>query len=414
MLTPRFTLSLCAAAATGLSAAPAAAQVLVVDDDGGPGVDYVELQDAIDAAGPGATVLVKGGTYSPILIDGVSVTVVADHASVTVSGQSAIQNLSGNQSVVLNGIAFNDGFGTSLTLSGNAGAVWLEDVAVFSSGTPLFLPAEGMVIGSSDAVILSDCSIAAGAFSTGSTAAGTAGLSVSGSTLHMYDTAVSGGLTFEGFEGSPGVRASGATIFASGCTFTGGPGGDGDENLTPFMLCSDGEAGGPALELTFGPSDVTLLDTELVGGPGGAAGGPTCLPGSGGPGSVVSAGSSVAELGLTWPARSYDIPSPIRSGEVGNLEFSATPGELAWAVFSIGTAPVDFPLFNGSLALENPLIFAFVGQVPAGGTLSVPVNISLPPGVPYALAYEQGLFFSLEDEFVLGTPRAGWVLAAGL
>ena len=44
---------------------PAAAQgaVWIVDDDGGAGVDFVTIHDAVDAAADGDTILVKDGTY---------------------------------------------------------------------------------------------------------------------------------------------------------------------------------------------------------------------------------------------------------------------------------------------------------------------------------------------------------------
>ncbi|QDU65689.1 hypothetical protein [Engelhardtia mirabilis] len=405
------------AATSSATAAPAAAlraagNVLVVDDDGGAGVDHTDLQAAIDASGAADTILVKAGTYGAIAIDGKTVSVVADTFPVLISGQSSIQNVGAGQRVVLRGLSFSYGFGTSLTLGANFGPVWLDACSVYSEGTPLFLPAVGMVVGSCDALVLSDCSIASGDAPFGTVGAGVEGLTLNGSTVHLYDTVVSGGTPFEGFPGGAGLLASGCELFASGCTFNGGPGGMGDDTGNPFAPCTDGAAGGVGLRLAGSASDVTLLDTAIAGGAGGAAGGSSCSAGNPGAATSIEVGSPPADLGLTWPARHYDIPSPIRSGQVGLLELTATPGELAWAIFSVDTAPIPFPAFKGSLALAGPLIFAYAGQVPAGGTLAVPVNINLPPGVPYALAYEQGLFFSLEDEFVLGTPRLGWVLAS--
>ena len=59
--------------------APAAAaqgNVILVDDDGGS--SFTVLQDAVDAALEGDTILVKSGTYTRLVIDGKSVSVVAD------------------------------------------------------------------------------------------------------------------------------------------------------------------------------------------------------------------------------------------------------------------------------------------------------------------------------------------------
>jgi len=43
--------------------APASAKTWIVDDDGGPGVDFTEIQPAIDAAASGDLILVRDGDY---------------------------------------------------------------------------------------------------------------------------------------------------------------------------------------------------------------------------------------------------------------------------------------------------------------------------------------------------------------
>ncbi|MEO0649069.1 MAG: hypothetical protein AAFZ65_00140, partial [Planctomycetota bacterium] len=52
--------------------------VLVVDDVPGPGVDFVDLPAAIEAAQAGDLVLVRTGTYSPARIERGGVSLVAD------------------------------------------------------------------------------------------------------------------------------------------------------------------------------------------------------------------------------------------------------------------------------------------------------------------------------------------------
>ena len=154
------------------SEATSAGRVLVVDDDGGAGVDHTSLQAAIDAAGATDTILVKSGSYGAIAIDGKTVTMVADGEPVTSSGASTISNLAAGQKVVLRGVSFSNTFGTALTLDANVGPVWLESISVYSEGIPLFQPADGMVIGSSAAVVIADSSIAAGSLPVGTAGAG--------------------------------------------------------------------------------------------------------------------------------------------------------------------------------------------------------------------------------------------------
>lgn len=47
-----------------------------MDDDGGAGVDFTELQTAIDAAGDGDTLLIHPGSYSSATIDNQALTLV--------------------------------------------------------------------------------------------------------------------------------------------------------------------------------------------------------------------------------------------------------------------------------------------------------------------------------------------------
>ena len=123
-----------------LLGAPAAAQTIwVVDDDGGPGVAFTDVQPAVDAASDGGTVLIHAGTYSGFTVDGVALVLVGDLDGPVVvdDGQGRIQNLAADQSVTLRRVeatAAQAGLfqpqPRALELVKNAGPVWIEDVLV--------------------------------------------------------------------------------------------------------------------------------------------------------------------------------------------------------------------------------------------------------------------------------------------
>jgi hypothetical protein len=392
-----------------------AADVLVVDDLPGPGVDFTSIQAAVNAAGPTDVIRVRPGSYSAFAIDGKSVSLMADAGTATASGESEIRNLASHQRVSIRGLDFDSDIGTALVAFSNAGSLWLDACDVTTSGPPIFTINDGVQFSSCASVVLSECEIRSGV--GGFFAGGGTGLRAFASTVHLYDCLVVGGTVTEQLPGSPGIGLSNSTLFASGCTVQGGSGGKGATNPSIFVPCTNGATGGPGLQAATtggGSSLARLLDCELLGGPGGAAGGPTCSAGAPGPDSTTGPGATITDLGLTWPARRYDITSPVFSGSSGKIHLRGTPGELSWAVFSVETSPLYFAPFQGTLALGGAPIYVYAGAIPPSGTLTLNVGITLPAGVEAALAYEQGLFFSLEDGFVLGTPRLGWILAPGL
>lgn len=70
-----------------LAAGPSFAQqsVFIVDDDGGPGVHFTSLQEALDAAAPGDRIEVNDGTYAPSSAS-LGVTVMAAGNDVVLAG----------------------------------------------------------------------------------------------------------------------------------------------------------------------------------------------------------------------------------------------------------------------------------------------------------------------------------------
>ena len=46
----------------------ASSKTWIVDDDGGPGVDFTDIQPAIDAAAPGDLIVVRNGDYNGFIL----------------------------------------------------------------------------------------------------------------------------------------------------------------------------------------------------------------------------------------------------------------------------------------------------------------------------------------------------------
>ena len=117
-----------------LPLATRAQTVHVVDDDGGAGVHFTSLADAVTAASTGDVVLVKEGSYSGFTIDGKSLTVVEDTGHATeVTGTVNVRNLLAGQAVELIGLEVDQPNGTALSLIDNAGVVELDAIDATSA-----------------------------------------------------------------------------------------------------------------------------------------------------------------------------------------------------------------------------------------------------------------------------------------
>lgn len=395
-----------------LATQAAAQSVIIVDDIPGPGVDHATIQDGINAAGPSDVILVRAGSYAGFTIDGKGAKIIADVQGTAISDVITISNVGPSDEVVLNGFAITSVIGTALDVQACAGTVWLENLSIDSSGTPVFMVNDGARFTTCDSVVIADCAITSGGSLLAGANGGGNGLLAQLSNVWLYDTTVEGGTIAGSVPGAPGLSVSGGEAFASGCTFTGGRGGDGGL-VGPFQVCEDGAVGGIGVNVT-GNSLVRLFDSVGIGGPGGTSGGLGCSNGAQGPATFTGAGAQLIEQNPVFGSRSYEIPNPITSGQTGVLSWTGVPGELAWGVFSITQTPFYFPLFNGIYAPGAPQILLYVGTIPPSGQLDIPITVNLQPGKPFVFIWEQGLFYSLEDGFVLGTPRGSLILGQGL
>jgi hypothetical protein len=120
----------CCAAAIGQG------QIFVVDAFNGPGASFTSLQTAVLSVPDGSTLLVRNGSYAPVLVDGKGLAILGDSGVIitnpTASPFLEIRNTQANQPVVVRGLKGGLGSSSSFSMliTNAAGPVTLDGVAV--------------------------------------------------------------------------------------------------------------------------------------------------------------------------------------------------------------------------------------------------------------------------------------------
>ncbi len=386
------------ALAPALLALPATAQTVhVVDDDGG--VDFTDIQSAIDAAADGDVILVRSGSYFSANVDAKGVTVVADQGhSVTINGQCSVTNLAPNQAVNFTQLEIIGA--PAVSLSVNDGPILIEDCFLRGEGVPIFLSASGAEVFSCADVTFANCFIQALTPQSSDP-----GLEAANSNVNVFHCLVTGASGLTQLPGGPGAQFSGCELFAAQSDFVGGQGGDG----TPadiFVPCSNGGQGGSGLTISNGTGCnalVRLQGVDTIGGAGGPATDPGCTAGPSGLGLDHISGNVIFLNTTGTDTHGLTADFPVRAGTPANLQITGQPGELSFVMYSTGTAPTFFPFLNGVSIPDNPLQSVFTGVIPVSGALSVPVNVALPPGADFLGVYLQTAYWT-PIRFLVGTP----------
>lgn len=352
-----------------LSAAPLSAQqVHVVDDDGGPGVDFTTLSAAVAAASSGDVLLIESGSYAgAFTLDGKALVLAAD-ADATVdlqAGVATVQNLAAGQTVTLRGVHSHF---VSWNLVSDAGTVWFEDCSLeFDDALTLgTMTATGCAN-----VVVTCCTIsAAPAVSTFGDNVPSDGIHAQQSQLTLYECTVTGGsgdlsMTTIDVPGQQAVELVDATLFLAGSTLTGGPGAT--------------AAGGAALRVA-GASTAWLLDDTLAGGDG--------TP----DGAAVEETLGGVAIALPGPASRLELDSPKRMGEPVTLTLDGPPGQQAWLMKWLAPGGVVKPGWSGVL-LVDPAHFSLLalGNIPGSGELSLTANVPTIAGLQALPLYLQGV-----------------------
>lgn len=400
----------------------APAQVWIVDDSGGAGVDFVSLQAAIDAAAEGDTLLIKGGEYAGAIVHAKSLQLVeeaGEDARIS-AGRLTICNLAPHQSVVVRGLSARSinasGPGlpvedtAALLLQNNAGPVWVEGGEFVRPSAPLPQPlalvgGPGALVQDCASVTLVDCVFfaAGGLFDTPDQAQDLSGLSARNSSIAAYSCTFDGGA---GSSGGGGVscgtgEASGAglalakgELFAAHCILRGGHGQPGVDSAG-LSSPSAGGSGGHGLWLLG--AQLTKADLWSC----------TLVPGQGGPGgehidgfvvcddapdgqALLSEGHPTSES--VAPLRQAHAISPVRTGQSAQVTLGGDAFELVVLVVSGSFAHAQWAGLSGLGVVSVPFAVLPFGALDGAGSGSLAVPVPpLPAGVEARQLLVQGV-----------------------
>jgi hypothetical protein len=392
----------------------ASAGVWIVDDDGGPGVDFTDLQPAIDAASPGDLVVVRAGEYGPFVLD-IGLRIVAEPGPQPHVGESGeLRDVPAGWRALVAGLRLDmlyahdcegDVLVDACTLGMKVGrpSLLVErcDLVVMSRSQvkgisggqempPIYPPnAERAAEVTDSTVAWSACTLEGG----------------SGGTHYKAD----------GKPGEPAVWASHSTLFCQTSHIQGGHGGK-YWGPYPDEYISDGGDGAPGLLLDACHVEIFGRATDLV--IGGQDGVPSWFGEPGEPASaVVALDSDVIHSGAGFvtqggkpvfdgTASSFDevtpaVPPLTLAGDAllgGSFEpvLEAAPGAqfLLWISPFSGVQPVGNK--HTQLLLASAQLFALAaGTVGPSGVFDLPLKL---PDSPLL----QGLALHLQAYVRLG------------
>lgn len=206
------------------------AAVWIVDDDGGPGVDFLDIPPAVAAAAPGDLILVRDGLYGAPYVDkGLTIAADTGHGPV-VQGTVTVHDVPWGEAFAISGMQLN-----RLRAEQSQGSILVDDCQIIhESQCPL-------EISYCERVFVSRCGTKAGNFS---------------------------------FNGPLGAWMEYATVVISGSSFEGGEGQE----------AWDWDAGDGGCGLMAYKCDVYLFSSSARGGDGGDCMNPEYNAGSGGEG----------------------------------------------------------------------------------------------------------------------------------
>ena len=359
---------------------------LIVDDNGGVGVDYTNMVDAVAAANVGDRLYVHPGSYFGHLASDKGMTIIGVGPGVFLGGGYAWHDLPANQELRVVGLELGQ-----LIIQDCAGPVMLAELEMNDHHT-----AGGYLWATRcDDVRLRDCTIRSRI---------SAAVSVEDSRVELVSCDVLGSAGFDGNfveaggdGGDAVVARAGALVTINACNVEGGIGGS-----TMSVLGDFGGNGGTAVRV-FSGGEVIITGTpahEILGGFGGA--GPASGDdGAGGDGiqndGVVRISGAVA---LGGPSLDYidgvpisgggllltpipddpfmEVVGEVRAGQPLQFVIHGEPGGVVRLLAGRGPIIANAP-GSPDPRLTQPFRSIWIGNLPASGELVHSIN--LPSGM---------------------------------
>ncbi|QDU67914.1 hypothetical protein [Engelhardtia mirabilis] len=379
-----------------LASTAGAQSVWTVDDDPGAGVDFSEVQAAVDAAAIGDLVLVREGVYLPFSIDGKGLSVVGDGPGVKLiqgppqAGGTSITNLPVGQLVLLRGLrlqplAVSGGsiFGTTLDLDGCLGSVWVEECELPTSAVSIFGDLQQITalgVTDCDEVFLVDCLLQGQPGSSQPTYSqeyGSRGATFRRCTAYLYDCVISPGYNdIVGNQGQTGVLVEDSLVVMRACQATGGVGGPGGGLFLPV----DPGNGGVAVEVQ-GSSELYTIGSTLTGGPGGTDDFSMAVGDEGEP--------LVVQTGATYVDHSahdanLTVPAIVRSDDDVVISITTDPFSSVFLLVALGVDGQFLSALPDAVAVGLGPILLPLAPTGASGSSSFEIGIPiLPPGLVF-------------------------------
>jgi hypothetical protein len=381
----------------------------------GPGEPFTDIKDACLAASDNDILLVQAGVYSAFKIDGKGITVAAEPgALVEIQSHIRVVNLGADQNAALHGLSvkiYTPDY-NGLRIQANLGSVRVED-CIFKGDPGWYSPgwAGAMVLHCAD-VAFTRCTCTGGYGmdnyeDAGSPTPGGTGLHVEYSCVTLYDCLLKGGgggwddADNNGADGGNGCYLRECDLFASGCTFQGGRGGNSGWDVHYDLWGGDG---GDGLYCHGIHDKVILLDCTCVGGEGGGG-----FPYDGSPGHpwyVYSGGMSTLTE-LVGRAQHFEMPAVVRELEKVDLLFQGSPDAQIYLFLSPGPGSLYLHSMLGQWLLAfSPLLQHIpLGTLSGFGTLTVPATIpDMGPGFDGVNIYLQPVIAEDSGQLILGPP----------